>query len=338
VSYRAAPPLPNDREEDFRTLPSRPILSGEAALLRDIRTHQEMVRSVLEDDEDAEPLPFVGSVSSKENVSGVANRLHMILGFDNNEEILRGTRSPSDLFSRQRDRVEGIGVFVILAGNLGSFHSKINEKVFRGFAISDPTAPFIAINDQDAKSAWSFTLIHELAHILVGSSGVSSQPSAAILRKGIERFCNDVAGEFLLPKHFLPETGAIFKYNKVEEFIRDTADRRQVSESMVAYRLWRSGHIPDDIYRSLSAAYTERWRSSRERDREERKDSKGPSYFIVRRHRLGQALISVVKRTLRANELTHTKAARILGVKPGNVEPLLSEQQTNDTALEIGQQ
>jgi hypothetical protein len=37
--------------------------------------------------------------------------------------------------------------------------------VLRGFAIADPTAPFIVINDQDARPAWAFTAVHDLAHL-----------------------------------------------------------------------------------------------------------------------------------------------------------------------------
>jgi len=192
VFYRSAPPLPADGKEGFRTLVEHSVPRGDAALLaaliRDIRARQDMVRSIIEDDEDVEPRSFIGSASITDAVPGVAGRLRKLLGFDEDEEIFRGTGSPNDLFSRLRERVEDIGVFVILAGNLGSFHSNIDERVFRGFAIADPIAPFIVINDRDAKSAWSFTLIHELTHIFVGSSGVSFPPNASMSRKGIEKF------------------------------------------------------------------------------------------------------------------------------------------------------
>ena len=56
--YRATPPLRGSRGEDFRTVVgARP--KNEAlldALLRDVRARQDMVRSILEDDEDVEQL------------------------------------------------------------------------------------------------------------------------------------------------------------------------------------------------------------------------------------------------------------------------------------------
>jgi Zn-dependent peptidase ImmA (M78 family) len=82
----------------------------------------------------------------------------------------------------------------LLAGNLGSHHSAIPVSAFRGFAIADPIAPFIVINDGDAKAAWSFTLLHELVHLWLGATGVSG----GVPEMQIERFCNEVAGAFLL--------------------------------------------------------------------------------------------------------------------------------------------
>ena len=85
-----------------------------------------------------------------------------------------------------RAKVESAGVFVLLIGNLGSHHSALGLEAFRGFALADPIAPFIVINDQDAKAAWSFTLLHELAHLWVGATGVSGQFTEGQL----ERFYN----------------------------------------------------------------------------------------------------------------------------------------------------
>src|SRR5260221_12153582 len=85
----------------------------------------------------------------------------------------RSQRSPELAFTLLRARAEAAGVFVLLIGNLGSHHTAIDAEAFRGFALADTIAPFIVINDQDHRSAWSFTLIHELAHLWLGTTGVS---------------------------------------------------------------------------------------------------------------------------------------------------------------------
>ena len=133
-----------------------------------------------------------------------------------------------------------------------------------------------------------------------------------------------MASEFLLPQRSLGDFSILKTLNSAAHVIRDVAAERNVSEAMVAYRFWRTDRIDDEIYRRLATAYSARWQEAKERRRERtRKEDAGPSYFTVRKHRLGNALINLVGRTLRANDITHTRAARVLGVKPSSVEPLL---------------
>jgi Zn-dependent peptidase ImmA (M78 family) len=87
----------------------------------------------------------------------------------------RSQSSAEEAFSFLRSRAEEVGVFVLLKGDLGSHHTAIDLQTFRGFALADPVAPFVVINDQDSKSAWSFTLIHELAHLWLGQTGVRTR-------------------------------------------------------------------------------------------------------------------------------------------------------------------
>jgi Zn-dependent peptidase ImmA (M78 family) len=221
-------------------------------------------------------------------------------------------------------------VFVLLIGDLGSHHSTVSEKVFRGFAIADPIAPLVVINDQDARAARSFTLIHELAHIWLGETGISGTPESGepTTRKGrVEQFCNDVASEFLLPELALRQSAPIGSpgdKDEVTRSVRAMAALWSVSEPMVAYRLQRIGWIKPAIYRELTSDYAARWSAQKQREKDKAKETEGgPSYYTVRQFKLGNALIDVVRRTLRDNALTHTKAAKVLGVKPGLVEPLL---------------
>ena len=137
--YMAAPPATASRGEDFRTLPG-PVAPQETAnvdaLLRDIRARQDMLRSILEDEDDAPRLPFVGSIRISSGIADAVIRMKAALGVTDDRALRRGMSTPDQLFAELRRRVETIGVFVLLAGNLGTFHSNISEKVFRGFAIA----------------------------------------------------------------------------------------------------------------------------------------------------------------------------------------------------------
>lgn len=333
VFYRPNPPETCEISTDFRSKVLHISPEEDAilkAILRDIRVRQDMVRSILEDDEGVRPLEFVGSMPITMNIVDAAQTIKQALGISNYHAFQRGLSSPNKLFAALREKVEKTGVFVLLVGNLGSHHTNISELLFRGFAISDDIVPFIVINDQDASPARSFTLIHELVHIFTGSTGVSDAistvaPNTELDR--VERFCNDVSGEFLLPLETLQDFVSHEEaYRPVDDVISNIADVRNVSEAMVAYRLWRIGQIDGGIYREMAAKYAKRWRKIKQKSR--KKNTFGPIYYTVRKHRLGNALIDLVGSTLRANELTHTKAAKILGVKPNNVEALLKKVQT----------
>ena len=327
--YKNEPPRIADRGEDFRTLPGPVPPKDNAlldALLRDVRARQDLVRAILEDDEDMHRLGFVSSLQVGQNATTAATLIKDAIGIEH-DNWTSAYATPDALFADLRNRIETLGVFVLLIGNLGSHHSNISEKVFRGFAIADDLAPFIVINDQDARTARSFTLAHELVHLFVGATGVSATPTTETPRTRlarVERFCNDVAGELLLPTASLQNIGALASVQLASGVIAELAENRNLSEPMVAYRLQRMGRIDEGVYAELNAMYAARWRDQRQRARERARESdSGPSYYVVRKHRLGNALLSLVGRTLRENQLTHTTAARMLGVKPSSVEPLL---------------
>jgi Zn-dependent peptidase ImmA (M78 family) len=326
--YMSSRPRKGDRGEDFRNVPDRHTGSEVLvdALVRDIRARQNMVRAVLIDDEDAKPLPFVGSMNMTDGLGVVLASIRRTIRFDLAE--FRAQVSPEGAFALLRSWVEAAGVFVLLLGNLGSHHTAIPVEAFRGFALSDEIAPFIVLNDQDSRAAWSFTLLHELAHLWLGTTGVSGVFADA----RIERFCNDVAGAFLLPASELPAVGVDPDTDPAAatRLIGEFAEQRHLSRSMVAYSLFRAGLLTEDTWRLLKDLFHAQWRQSREA-RRERSEGSGPDYYIVRRHRLGPALLSFVSRNISGGVLTPTKASRVLGVKPRSVAPLLST-----TALSSG--
>jgi Zn-dependent peptidase ImmA (M78 family) len=321
VFYLDAPPAKGDRGEDFRSIPDRQTGSEALvdALLRDVRARQDAVRDLLSDDEDQIELPFIGSMRFGDGSEAILNSIKKTLGLSLAE--YRNQASPEKAFARLRSHAEAAGIFVLLIGNLGSHHTAIDVEAFRGFALADRVAPFVVINDQDAVSAWSFTLLHELAHLWLGQSGISGRSPDLL----VERFCNDVAASFLLPADELPGIGVTLRTprNVVIERIETCSETNHVSRSMVAYRLYRASLITEETWRSLVGVFLASWRKSRDAKRERSKDQDGPSYYVVRRHRLGSALIQTVQRGLESGSLTPTKAGNILGVKPRSVAPLL---------------
>lgn len=322
--YMAGPPRKGERGRDFRTLPEGHSDAAEAlldALIRDVRARQRMVRALLEDEEDAEPLPFVGSMRIADGAPALLGSLRKTLRIS--LDAFRSASSSEEAFALLRARAEAAGVFVLLIGNLGSHHTAIDLETFRGFALADKIAPFVIINDQDAHAAWSFTLLHELVHIWLGETGVSG----AFAEAGIEKFCNRVASEFLLPSEDLADLHVddMKPFEKLQARISDFASDRHLSGSMVAYRLYETGTIERETWSRLSTFFRQRWLQTRVERRERAREKEGgPSYYVVRRHRVGTALIELVRRMMADGVLVPSKAGKILGVKPANVQAMVN--------------
>ena len=322
--YLSEPPKKGDRGHDFRTLPAD-YPANEVVLvdvlLREMTARQQMVRATMEQEDEAVRLPFIGSRNPNDGTEQLAKTIRKELDLD--IQRFYAADSPEHAFAGLRDTIEAKGVFVLLAGDLGSYHTAFSVEAFRGFAIADEIAPYIVINDRDAKSAWSFTLIHEFTHLLLGQTGISGVRA----EKAIERLCNDVASEVLLPTSELkilelPENAAM---EKLAEAIHAFARRRNLSSSMVAYRLNRVERISSKTWGEVAAYFRDQWLKSQARMKEQAREG-GPNYYVVRRHRLGRALITLVDRMVRGGGLSTTKAAVILGVRPQNVHGVTANQ------------
>jgi Zn-dependent peptidase ImmA (M78 family) len=319
--YMAEPPVAAELGQDFRTLPDQgdPSNVRLATLLRDVKARQALVREALEDDDDAEAVAFVGAEWRTKDPANLSVALINAIGFD--RAAFRARRTIDDAFGYLRGLIEAKGVFVLLAGDCGNHTTAIDVNAFRGFAIADAMAPFIVVNDQDAKSAWSFTLLHELTHILIGQGGVSGgAPQGAV-----ERLCNDTAAATLIANAEIATLPLIGSAADVRQ-IAVLADRAKVSRTMIAYQLFRAERIEADDWVFYRDQFRSEWMASKARQKERNRGSDGgPNWYVVRRHRLGAALLAVARQGMADGSLTPTRAARMLGVKPMNVYPLLAE-------------
>ena len=321
--YLSRPPRKGDRGTDFRTL-SPDISPREEALLdalvREVRARQSMVRAVIEEEDEVEPLPFIGSLRIEDGRDAALATLRWLVGVE--LTVYYKQRNPKEAFDLLREHTEKTGVFVLLQGNLGSHHTDMDTEIFRGFSIADDRAPFVVINPNDARPALSYTLLHELVHLLLGQTGVS----AARAENDIEQFCDRVAGEFLLPEKELPRLPVNGNANlaAISERISEFAGARNLSRTMVAYNAYLANRISGDTFRKLRDDFGREWRQERERYRaqaREREAKIDPN--VTRRYQLGNALIHLVRRMTAAGELTTVKAATVLGVKPGRLQTLL---------------
>jgi len=324
--YLGEPPARADRGEDFRTLRHAvdPSINGIVdALVRNIKARQQIVREALLSEQEHQPLAFVGSYTLDQGVRGLVKRIRETAAVE--LDVYREKKTQEEAFKYLREQIEGLGIFSILAGNLGNHHTNLSTEIFRGFAIADSIAPFVVINDQDAKTAWPVTLLHEVAHLWLGATGISG----SVAERRVEQFCDKVASEFLIPEAELRDK---FPYETLGDFdasveaISYFASARNVSSSLIAFRLLGREAITQATFNDLRKHFYERWRATQERKKQKAKaTSGGPSYYVLKRLRNGSALVETSERLMRSGELSTTQAAKVLGVRPLKVGNVFSQ-------------
>ena len=185
------------------------------------------------------------------------------------------------------------------------------------FSIADPMAPVIFINNADSQAAQIFTLAHELAHIWIGEGGISdADPTiAGGPSTHIEAYCNEVAGEILLPWDHIADRWRR-RTSSEREWLRRISGDFRVSTVMVARQLWAHEAISRERFFELYAAEREQWVAQRAAT------SPGGDYYKSVPIRNSRLLTEAVLESVAASETLIRDASRLLGVKPVNLPKL----------------
>lgn len=253
---------------------------------------------------DARALPFVGAFTADAEVKSVVEDMRRTLGVldiptkGNYEDYLRLLISAA----------ESVGILVMRSGIVeGNTHRKLDVSEFRGFAISHELAPIVFINSADAPAARLFTLVHELAHIWIGSTGVSSAGVDANRKE--EAFCNAVAGEFLVPE-------VMFRshWRKIDDWqiqLPELASIFRVSKLVIVRRACEFGFISHEQYRDYYLTELHLFRT---------KEASGGSYYAnaeaKNSHRFSKAVLAETM----SGKMLLRDAAKLLGIQPSKIK------------------
>lgn len=183
---------------DFRTLGDRGVDRPSADLLETIylcQQRQEWYRDFARSARQ-ETVAFVGYASTDDSVQAVAASMRETLRFEPERRYATWVAALGGL----AESAEEAGVLVMVNGIVGSnSHRRLDPKEFRGFALIDSLAPLVFVNGADTKAAQIFTLAHELAHIWLGQEGLDDASPGRLPTHAVERWCSQVAAEFLVP-------------------------------------------------------------------------------------------------------------------------------------------
>lgn len=284
-------------------------------LLADILRKQDWYRDYLLE-QGAEPLPFVSRFGLDTRPTTIAADLTATLGLAHTDR--EEAKNWEDFLSLLMDKAEVAGVWVMRSGIVGSnTHRILDVQEFRGFAICDDIAPLVFINGRDAKAAQIFTLVHELAHLWIGQSGISdvslAQPVKEIHHR-TEKLCNAVAAEVLVPQASLRKS---WVGESVAQNAAWLANFYRVSSVVIARRALDLGLIEWPAYLAYYQQQAELWRR-------ENKGTGGDPYRTIP-VRNGRRFTKAVVSSAFARSLLLRDAGRLLGVNPSKIGRLAQE-------------
>ncbi len=139
---------------------------------------------------------------------------------------------------------------------------RIDKMQMRGFSISEFPFPAIVVNNKDAPRGRIFTMLHELAHIMLKDGGLCDLDEFAERDQNeqrVEVFCNHVAGAVLIPKeHLLNHSLVIANENQVEWRESDLnilSNQYRASRISVLRRLLIFGKTSKEFYQMKQDEY-----------------------------------------------------------------------------------
>ena len=254
IGFLFLPQPPEERVPipDFRTIGDAGVARPSADLLDTIyqcQQRQDWYREFAVVNQE-EPVAVVGSLTTRADPLAAAATMRSALRFDVEE---RGATWP-DALRILTEHAEDLGVLVMVNGVVGSnTHRKLNPREFRGFALADRLAPLAFVNGADTKPAQIFTLVHELVHLWLGEAALDDTDATST--SDVERWCNQVAAEVLVPRAMLPD---VKLQASSTEVLEQLARQFKVSTLVVLRRLHEAHQLSRNEYQELYSAEHQR--------------------------------------------------------------------------------
>lgn len=308
VGYFFLPQPPQEQVPipDFRTVGSGRVRRPSPDLLDTIylcQQRQEWYRDFARVS-GARPLGFVGSATVNSDVVATAAQIRNALQFNLDER--RAIPSWTEALRRFIELADAAGVMVMVSGVVGSNnHRKLDPDEFRGFTLADVLAPLVFINGSDSKAAQMFTLAHELAHVWLGQSGVSDERPSVAGANEVERWCNEVAAELLVPLEILR-----MDYDHsadVATEMQRLARRFKVSTLVILRRMADAGGLTREQLREQYDAELQRLAKLAQ--------SSGGNFYLTLGARASKRFTRALVASTLEGRSSYTEALRLLGFK-----------------------
>ena len=160
-----------------------------------------------------------------------------------------GWNSAKEALENWQESVEEKGIFV--------FKAAFQNDSVDGFCLVHEQFPVIYLNNSRSSVRQIFSLFHELAHLLLGESGITRGINP--VGEQIEVFCNQFAAEFLVPSGNLETVLDYPVYN--DAAIEELANYYKVSRPVILLKLVNRGILTQNSYRRRADRWTEEYES-----------------------------------------------------------------------------
>ncbi|TAK46585.1 MAG: ImmA/IrrE family metallo-endopeptidase [Betaproteobacteria bacterium] len=273
VFYLQEPPMRFQAMRDFRRMPGDGPVAFSPELVLEIRVaHQRRQLAMELLQESGEEIPrFELSARLTDNPEEVGANIRRTLGVGPAERALwRTDPAGYSAFNSWRARIEKAHALVFQS-------SRITAGEVSGFAIAEELLPAIVVSrKRTSVRRRTFSLLHELAHVMLRLSGVSELDVDAARppeEQRVEIFCNKVAAATLMPEESVrsePQFTGIRMASEswTDDVIRELALEYSVSREAFVRRMQTLGYTTAAFYRRKRAQYNEEFRRRLERERE----------------------------------------------------------------------
>ena len=224
-------------------------------------------------------------------------------------ETQAGWNSAKEALENWLESVEEKGIFV--------FKAAFQNDSVDGFCLVHEQFPVIYLNNSRSSVRQIFSLFHELAHLLLGESGITRGINP--VGEQIEVFCNQFAAEFLVPSGNLETVLDYPVYN--DAAIEELANYYKVSRPVILLRLINQGTLKQNSYRRRAARWTEEYESCLGR-RVGGESPGGGNYYNTRAVYLGYRFMELAFSRYHQGQCSIEELADHLNIKVKNLPRL----------------
>lgn len=297
-------PVP-DTGTDNRTLANRKVAVS-PELLTELQAAELMLETASELYPD-ETFTVPGGAATDVPPDRLGAEIRSLLGVTIDDQLALGDEY--EALRRWVAAIHGQGVYVS--------QRKLKDPTIRAFSTTLGDQALIVVDTGDTPYARIFSALHEYCHVALRSTGICDLDDHST----VERYCNAVAADVLLPSELLGKTVDTSQFLRSDEdadaALKHLSGRLHVSQAALLIRLRDHGSISQQRYETLELR-----RSAR---RGGGGGSKGGQYYPVRINRAGRLFAHRVVDAMTDGVIDRQDASVLLEIGEHSVPRFIAE-------------